>query len=120
MRVRLDKDWKGQVRAMPGMNRELHSQATEVKRRAVAIAPHGPTGMYRRSITVKSLGGGVPLVGRLAEIAGGTENPARYAVATTDFAGHMVEWGSKNNPPYAVLRRAARAAGLKLREVPKP
>lgn len=119
MRINLDKDWKGEVRSMPGMGRELHSQAVEVERRAEAIAPVGPTGMYRRSITVKRVEG-VQFVGRLADIAGGNENPARYAVATTDFAGHMVEWGSVNNAPYAVLRRAARSAGLRLREVPKP
>lgn len=41
-------------------------------------------------------------------------------VVTRDFAGHMVEWGSINNPPYAPLRRGVRAAGLELRELPKP
>jgi hypothetical protein len=34
------------------------------------------------------------------------------AVVNTDYAGHLMEWGSKNNPAHAPLRRAVRAAGL--------
>lgn len=41
------------------------------------------------------------------------------AVINTDYAAHLVEFGSKNNPAHAPLRRAVRAAGLHLREVPK-
>lgn len=119
MRFDFDPVWQTKLRAEPGLGPELHSRANDVKSRAVAIAPHGPTGMYRRSITVKKITA-APFVGRLAEIAGTNANPVTYAVATTDFAGHMVEWGSANNPPYAVLRRATRAAGLTLREAPKP
>lgn len=37
-------------------------------------------------------------------------------VRTTDFAGHLIEWGSANNPVYAPLRRGARAAGFRLTE----
>jgi hypothetical protein len=37
-------------------------------------------------------------------------------VANTDYAGHLIEWGSVNNPPHAVLRSSARAAGLRLEE----
>lgn len=33
-----------------------------------------------------------------------------------DHAGHLQEWGSKNNPPVAPLRRGVRAAGLRLAE----
>src|SRR5262245_47965930 len=33
--------------------------------------------------------------------------------------GHLVESGSKNNPPHAPLRRGVRAAGLRLDEKPK-
>lgn len=40
-------------------------------------------------------------------------------VYTDDFAGHLIEWGSKNNPAYAPLRRGVRAAGLRLDEVLK-
>lgn len=34
------------------------------------------------------------------------------AVVNTDHAGHLVEWGSENNPPHAPLRRGVHAAGL--------
>jgi hypothetical protein len=30
---------------------------------------------------------------------------------TTDPAGHLIEWGSKNNPPHAPLRKAAEQVG---------
>lgn len=40
-------------------------------------------------------------------------------VINIDYAGHLIEWGSKNNPAHAPLRRAVRAAGLKLTETPK-
>lgn len=35
-------------------------------------------------------------------------------IASTDFAAHMIEFGSVNNPPYRVLGRAAQSVGLKL------
>jgi hypothetical protein len=41
------------------------------------------------------------------------------AVVNTDHAGHLLEWGSKNNPAHAPLRRAVRAAGLHFEETPK-
>lgn len=34
--------------------------------------------------------------------------------------GHLDEWGSKNNPPNAPLRRAADGTGLRFEESPKP
>lgn len=37
-------------------------------------------------------------------------------LVNTDHAGHLQEWGSKNNPAHAPLRRGVRAAGLRLRE----
>lgn len=49
-----------------------------------------------------------------------TETPTKLRVGNTDFAAHLVEWGSVNNPPYAPLRRGARAAGLRLDEHPPP
>jgi hypothetical protein len=41
------------------------------------------------------------------------------AVVNTDYAGHLMEWGSKNNPAHAPLRRAVRAAGLRFESSPK-
>lgn len=37
-------------------------------------------------------------------------------VVNTDHAGHLMEFGSQNNPPHAPLRRAARAAGAEVVE----
>lgn len=39
----------------------------------------------------------------------------RTSVHSTDPDAHIVEWGSKNNPPYAPLRKAASSLGLRLR-----
>lgn len=38
------------------------------------------------------------------------------AVVNTDHGGHLQEWGSRNNPAHAPLRRAVRQAGLRLEE----
>lgn len=40
-------------------------------------------------------------------------------VGTTDIAGHIIEFGSIKNVPYAPLRRGVRAVGLRLDETPK-
>lgn len=37
-------------------------------------------------------------------------------ITNTDHGGHLAEYGSRNNPPHAPLRRGVRAAGLKLTE----
>lgn len=37
-------------------------------------------------------------------------------LVNTDYAGHLQEWGGRNNPPHAPLRRGVRAAGLDLRD----
>lgn len=44
------------------------------------------------------------------------QSAGRTAVITTDFAGHLVEFGSRNNPAYAPLRNGARKAGFALEE----
>jgi hypothetical protein len=49
-----------------------------------------------------------------------TEDADGVYVGNTDHLAGIVEWGSKNNPPHAPLRRAVRAAGLALVESPKP
>lgn len=41
-------------------------------------------------------------------------------VYTSDPFGHLVEWGSANNPPFAPFRRGVSAAGMRLKEDPKP
>ena len=41
------------------------------------------------------------------------------AVVNTDYAGHLMEWGGRNNSAHAPLRRAVRAAGLHFEESSK-
>jgi hypothetical protein len=48
------------------------------------------------------------------------ERASTRGVMSDDWAAHIVEFGSANNPPYAPFRRGVRAAGLRLEESPKP
>lgn len=47
--------------------------------------------------------------------------PTRFHVyvRSNDFAGHLVEWGSVNNPAYRPITRAALASGLRFEGTPK-
>lgn len=72
---------------------ELGEQLADAAR---DVAPER-TGAYKDSISVAQSGG-------------------RTAVLTTDFAGHIVEFGSRNNPAFAPLRSGARKAGFRLEE----
>lgn len=57
-----------------------------------------------------------PFVARLftAPLPGGAA-----MVGTRWKLAHIIEFGSRNNPPYAPLRRAARATGMRFIERPK-
>lgn len=44
-----------------------------------------------------------------------TARGQRVTVDSSDFAAHIIEFGSSNNPPYAPFRKAASALGLRLR-----
>ena len=70
--------------------------AESVKDAARDVAPER-TGAYKDSLAV-------------------SQDGMRTAVITTDFAGHIIEFGSRNNPAYAPLRAGARKAGLRLEE----
>jgi hypothetical protein len=74
----------------------MHELAEKVAENVRQIAPRH-TGAYADSIVVKG-----------------------SIVATTDFAGHLIEWGGGKTPVYAPLRRGVKAAGLRLRESPRP
>lgn len=41
-------------------------------------------------------------------------------LVNTDWAAHLMEFGSVKNPVHAPLRRGAAAAGLRVEESPKP
>ena len=79
----------------------IRERAESAKTEAESIAPRGETGWYADHFVLE-------------------EDGDVQRLGNTDFAAHWVEWGSIHNPPYAVLRRAAQAAGLHLREAPKP
>lgn len=76
----------------PGVRDELRQQANAAAGIVRSLTPHAP-----ESYTVSADGESVTL-------------------GTSDSVGHLVEWGSVNNPPYAPLRRGVRAAGLRLEE----
>jgi hypothetical protein len=83
---------------------------------------------YRAALRVRVEATAVPAVKRLADAAGSPWMPRggraitteqdgdTVYIVNTDFGGHLVEWGSANNPAHAPLRRGVRAAGLRLRE----
>ena len=41
------------------------------------------------------------------------EDGGNVYISNTDHGGHLLEFGSKNNPPHAPLRRGVQAAGLR-------
>ena len=100
MRLILDANFERELEAMPGNIAHRRRAAEQVRSFATGLAPRGVTDNYAASLDVVQRGTDV-------------------YVRTNDFAGHMVEWGSVNNRPYAPIRRAVRAAGLRLDEHPK-
>lgn len=44
------------------------------------------------------------------------EEEGHLFIVNTDYAAHLIEWGSVNNPPFAPLRRGAAAAGFGIGE----
>lgn len=101
MRWRSNPSFEAELEREASFKRGIEAIANEIKGIVELIAPRGPTGFYRDSIRVFIEGD-------------------RVYVGTIDFAGHIVEWGSINSPPYGVLRRAVKEAGLTLHELPKP
>ena len=71
-------------------------QGEAIKERASQLSPRG-TGRTARSFVV-------------------VDEDGEIRVGNTDPFFHLTEWGSVNNPPYAPLRRAVTAAGLRLDE----
>lgn len=100
MKLVLEPGFERELDALPGSIAKRTVAAKQVKNFAIGLAPRGVSDNYAASIDVVQQG-------------------QKVYVRTNDFAGHMVEWGSANNPPYAPIRRAVRAAGLRLDEQPK-
>lgn len=84
-----------ELESQPEFQQTMRDAADAVKDSAERNSPIGETGDYIHGFTIAA-------------------RPLR--VGNRDFAAHMVEWGSVNNPPYAPLRRGVRAAGLRLDE----
>lgn len=89
---------QAELKADPRYRRALRQAADSVVRHARAIAPDGGPGPgYRETLRVTADGDDV-------------------RAESTDAFAHLIEFGSANNPPYAPLRRAVRAAGLTFRD----
>jgi hypothetical protein len=100
MRFKRNRRFEDQISREVGPRMALRKRAHVAKRFAIGAAPRGQSDDYVNSIDVIEING-------------------RVYLRTNDFAGHMVEFGSVNNPPYAPLRKGVRAAGLRLDETPK-
>lgn len=96
-----DNDFESEMRDDPDFRDGLRAVAEDVKRTADALA---------RSV-------GAPWMARQghATVEVGEDAEGVY-VANTDHGGHLMEYGSRNNPPHAPLRQGARAAGLQVDE----
>jgi hypothetical protein len=74
---------------------------------AERIADHARSLMHR---------GPDPRHGHTADQFVVEDEDGEIRVGIDDFAGHLVEFGSVNNAPFAPLRRGVQAAGLELHE----
>lgn len=93
-------DFEREFKAELSVKAAMLERAQVVKGVVEQIAPEGYTGDYADLI-----------------VAGEDEEGAY--VASTDFAGHIVEFGSVNNEAYAPLRRGVISAGLSFSPLPK-
>lgn len=98
-RVILRADAAERLLAEPGVEPLVARGARAIARNASRIVPRN-TGYAAKSYKTTPV----------AETARGIEATAY----TSDYAGHLIEWGSINNPPYAPLRRGAEMTGLRL------
>ncbi len=89
--------WEEKLTAQPQMRKGMNDRADVVAGIAKSIAPVGPTHRYKHLLRA-------------------TGNKVR--AFTSHW--HFVEFGSVNQPPLAVLRRAVIAAGLRFKPTPKP
>jgi hypothetical protein len=100
MDVTFEPGWEDEILRQPGVRALRGQTADDYARLAAVLGPHGSE-HYARSVHARQDG-------------------EQTRVVTDDIAGHLIEWGSVNNPAYAPLRRAADALGLGVVEDPKP
>lgn len=94
--LRIARDFQQNLTKEPGTREALVRVAQRAARRARDLTPDG-SGRTARSYVVEDDEQGV-------------------SVGNTDPFFHLTEFGSVNNPPYAPLRRAIRAEGLRIIE----
>jgi len=94
---RPEPGWEEKLTAQPQMAKGMHERAEVVVGIAKSIAPVGPTHRYKHLLRA---------VGNVVQ------------ARTSHW--HWVEFGSANQSPLAVLRRAVIAAGLRFKPSPKP
>lgn len=101
MTVKVEIDGKSlQAYLQAGEAKEvLRGETREILQDAVAGAPVN-TGNYKRFLQMKEFRSG-------------------YRVVSFDTFGHLIEFGSVNNPAYAPIRHAAEASGFRFVESPK-
>lgn len=104
MKVQINRPvLQAELESMPGARAALAVTAAAVEGSVIAQAPHGASlswpwrnpirhGWFRESISTTSF-------------------RTWYRVFSTDPFGHLVEWGSAKNPPYAPFRRTLRRFG---------
>lgn len=100
-KFRPNRNVVAELQRQPQHREMLRAKADLVKDAAEHQSPIGETGDYIHGFVVTLPAG---------------SRAVRARVGNTDFAAHLIEWGSVNNPPYAPLRRGVRAAGLRLKE----
>jgi hypothetical protein len=105
--IKVDRDLERRLRRLEPIGEDLAGHAREIARKAKRLAAGAAfeSGAYERSIDVDH-----GLVGWtvLARVNAGTEHDAFYA--------GLIEYGTEDTPPRAILRRAAEAAGIPIGE----
>lgn len=99
-RFRLNHGLTRELAQQPEHRQALKAAADEVADRATAFARQAREPWMRRQ----------------AQTIVVQQDEGVTAVVNTDYGGHLAEWGTKNNPAHAPLRRAVRAAGLSFHE----
>lgn len=95
MIFRPNRDFLAELKAQRSYVEGMAVVGRRVVHEAQRVAPVGETHDYVDSFAVVIVG-------------------SQVFVTNFDFAAHLVEWGSVNNPAYAPIRRGVRNAGLKL------
>jgi HK97 gp10 family phage protein len=96
----VDDQALAQLMLEPGVAAHLEQVAELGVEAARALAPVGHTGEYRDSLIVQR-----------AQVEGGE---LAVGFGSTSWKWHFVEFGTRNNSPYAVLRNAANAVADRL------